>query len=291
MNLIHLDRDVTSVAMEGLGTRLSFLSHSGFVLWPGAQRFLAQADRAMHDDRDGDIVHDLIVAPPLSGASSLLREIERRGSSASGMVRKAALIDTPHKFEAIRITHALSRALDAVGGPARGSLQSESKALRAVRDANTRLIMVRKIDRLPERERARLALYLQSFCERADCQIIMTGGRRERRLIAANPELLARTRIHEFSPWPQERWVVDVVEAALRRYPLRRASPVTPELMVTLFGRTKGYAGRIFGLLKAAAREAITSGVEAIDSSLLSRTAAPFSDAVTDSNQPSRPLQ
>lgn len=279
MNLLHLDHDVASAALEGVGTRLSFLSNSGFVMWPAAQRLLAAADRAMHGDRLEGRVHDLIIGPPLSGASSLLREIERRGSSASGTVRKAVVIDGPHKFEAIRVTHALSSALEAVGGHARGSLHSECKALRAVRDANTRLILVRKIDRLPDRERLRLALYLQSFCERCECQLIMTGSRRERKLLAAHEELRTRVRIHEFSPWPQERWVVDVVETALRRYPLRRTTTVTPDFMVALFGRTKGHAGRIFGLLKAAAREAIVSGAEAIDPSLLQRTVAPFSDA------------
>lgn len=278
MNLLHLDHDVASVALEGLGTRLSFVSDSGFVLWPGAKALLAQADRAMHADKVDGIVHDLIVGPPLSGASSLLREIERRGTLVPSVARKAVVIDAPHKFESIRVTHVLSRALDAVGGPARGSLQSESKALRSIRDASTRLILVRKIDRLPDREKSKLALYMQAFCEAANCSLIMTGSRRERKLLIAHPELQVRTRIHEFSPWPQERWVVDVVEAAIRRYPLRRPSPVTPELMVTLFGRTRGHAGRIFGLLKAAAREAIASKTETIDPPLLRRAEAPFSD-------------
>lgn len=95
MNLLHLDHDVASVALEGIGTRLSFVSDSGFVLWPGAKALLAQADRAMHADRVYGIVHDLIVGPPLSGASSLLREIERRGTLMPSVARKAVVIDAP----------------------------------------------------------------------------------------------------------------------------------------------------------------------------------------------------
>lgn len=276
MNLLHLDADVREIAVEGAATRIAFFARSGFVAWPGVRRILDQADKLLLGDDSQELVQQAIISPPRCGVSSLLREIERRGTTKSGMVRAAVLIDAPAKFEPVRVSHALCAALDAVGGPAPGAMRSELKAVRALRDCNTRLIMVRKVDRLESRQQTRLALYLQTFCETARCHLLLTGGSSLKRSLSKQVELAARFSVIKVEQWTPNRWAVEAVVAALRRYPLREPSPVTPEFMATLFGRTRGRPGAVFALLKTAAREAIESKRERIDEHLLASVEAPF---------------
>ncbi|HEV7352714.1 MAG TPA: TniB family NTP-binding protein [Brevundimonas sp.] len=276
MNLLHLDADVREIAVEGAATRIAFLAKSGFVAWPGLSGILDQADKFLLGDSSQELVQQAIISPPRCGVSSLLREIERRGMARSGLVRAAVLIDAPAKFEPVRVSHALCAALDAVGSPAPGAMRSEFKAVGALRDCNTRLIMVRKVDRLESRQQTRLALYLQTFCEKTRCHLLLTGGRHLKRSLSKEVELAARFSVIKVDPWTPNRGAVGTVVAALRRYPLRQPSPVTPAFMATLFGRTRGRPGAVFALLKAAAREAIESKRERIDDHLLASVEAPF---------------
>jgi hypothetical protein len=74
MNLAHLDRDVSEVALEGRGTRLGFLPASGFVSWPTASEFIREAESRMRDEASSGPPHLFLSAPPLSGVRSALQE-------------------------------------------------------------------------------------------------------------------------------------------------------------------------------------------------------------------------
>lgn len=281
MNLSHLDQDVVDVALEGRGTRLAFLLDSGFVPWPEAMAYIAECEKRINDGAAFGPPHLLVSAPPLCGVGSMLREVARRGALGSGRKRRAVIIDGLLTFSEARVTHLINVVLEAAGGRPRGSIEGEQQALRAIRDAGTRLLLVRKIDQLPDKQIKQLVRYLHALSARGDFHLGLTSSTPDVRVLAGDADLATRTRVFEFKAWPQERWVVEVVEAALRRYPLRQASPVTPELMTVLFGRTHGLPGRVFGMLKAAAAHAMESGVEHISAETLRAAEPPFSDIAT----------
>lgn len=281
MNLSHLDRDVANIALEGRGTRLAFLRDSGFVPWPDAMAYIAECERRINDEAVFGPPHLLLSAPPLCGVGSVLREIERRGALGSGRKRRAVIVDGLLTFSEARVTHLISVVLEAAGGRPRSSIESEQQALRAIRDAGTRLLLVRKIDQLPDKQIKQLVRYLHALSVRGDFHLGLTSSTPDVRVLAGDADLAARTRVFEFKAWPQALWVVEVVEAALRRYPLRQPSPVTPELMTVLFGRTRGLPGGVFGMLKAAAAHAIESGAEHIAADTLRAAEPPFSSIAT----------
>lgn len=285
MNLSHLDRDVSEVALEGRGTRLGFLPTSGFVPWPTANEFISEAERRMHGEASSGPPHLFLSAPPLSGVRSTLREIERRGALGSGRRRRAILIDGLQTFSELRVSHAISVALQAAGGMPRNAFQSERQALRAIRDAGTRLLVVRQIDQLPDQQGKRLVRYLSALSSQADFRLALTSSTPDARVFSADAALAARSLAFRFKAWPQEFWVVETVEAALRRLPLRQPTSMTPAFMAVLFGRTHGYAGRVFGLLKAAAAQAIETGGECISEEMLRTVETPFSGAVPIRNR------
>lgn len=281
MNLAHLDRDVSEVALEGRGTRLGFLPASGFVSWPTASEFIREAESRMRDEASSGPPHLFLSAPPLSGVRSALQEIERIGALGSGRRRRAVLIDGLRTFSELRVSHAISVALQAAGGMPRNAFQSERQALRAIRDAGTRLVLVRQIDQLPDQQGRRLVRYLHALSSQADFRLGLTSSTPDARVFSADPTLAARSLAFSFKAWPQELWVVETVEAALRRFPLRQPTIVTPAFMAALFGRTHGYAGRVFGLLKAAAAKAIETGDECVSEEMLRTVETPFSGPVT----------
>lgn len=278
MNLSHLDRDVVDVALEGRGTRLAFLLDSGFVPWPEATAYIAECEKRINDEAAFGPPHLLLSAPPLCGVGSVLREVERRGAHGGGRRRRAVIIKGLLTFSEVRVTHLISVVLEAAGGRARGSIEGEQQALRAIRDAGTRLLLVRNIDQLPDRQIKLLVRYLHALSTRGDFHLGLASSVPDIRTVLCDADLAARTKVFEFKAWPQALWVVEIVEAALRRYPLRQPSPVTPELMTVLFGRTHGLPGRVFGMLKAAAAHAINSGSEQITAETLRAAEPPFFD-------------
>lgn len=281
MNLSHLDPDVSKVALEGRGTQLNFLPTSGFVPWPTANEFIIEAERRMHDQASLGPPHLFLSAASLSGVRSSLEEVVRRGAMGSGRRRRAILIDGLQTFSELRVSHAISVALQAAGGVPRNAFESEKQALRAMRDSGTRLLLVRQIDQLPDRQGQRLVRYLYALSSQANFRLVLTSSTPDARVLFADTGLAARSLAFRFKAWPQELWVVETVEAALRRFPLRQPTSVTPEFMAVLFGRTHGYAGRVFGLLKAASAAAIKTGDEYISEETLRTVETPFSGAVS----------
>lgn len=203
----------------------------------------------------------------------------------SGRRRRAILIDGLQTFSELRVSHAISVALQAAGGMPRNAFQSERQALRAIRDAGTRLLLVRQVDQLPDQQGKRLVRYLSALSAQADLRLALTSSTPDARVFSADAALAARSLAFRFKAWPQEFWVVETVEAALRRFPLRQPTSVTPAFMSVLFGRTHGYAGRVFGLLKAAAAKAIDTGGECISEEILRTVETPFSGAVPIRNR------
>lgn len=279
MSYLHLDHDVVETAMGAQGSRLDFIPLSGFVSWPAADSIIKRSVAKFDAGKSVGVPHLFIGAPPLCGVSSIMGEIDRRGALGSGRHRRAVSILTPHTFSELRVTHAIRVALQAPGEMPRGALQSEQLALRAFRDSATTLLQVRKINRVSLKQRRRLIEYLYSLSLDGDISLTLSGPKSDAKLLSNTPELAARTELVELKAWPPARWVTDVVQSALRRYPLRRPSNVTPEFMSVLFGRTSGYPGRIFGMLKAAARHAIVTGSEEITEQTLRQTPIPFTEA------------
>lgn len=279
MSYLHLDHDVVEMAMSPQGTRLDFIPLSGFVSWPAADSIIKRSVAKFDADKRLGAPHLFIGAPPLCGVSSLMGEVDRRGALGSGRHRKAVSIVTPHTFSELRVTHAIRIALQAPGEIPRGVLRSEQLALKAFRDSATTLLQVKKISRVPIRQRRRLIEYLYSLSLDADISITLSGPKSDAKLLSNTPELAVRTETVELKAWPPALWVTDVVQSALRRYPLRRPSNVTPEFMSVLFGLTSGYPGRVFGTLKAAARHAILTGSEEITEQTLRQTPLPFTEA------------
>ncbi|RZJ46373.1 MAG: hypothetical protein EON87_04895 [Brevundimonas sp.] len=247
MNLSHLDRDVVDVALEGRGTRLAFLLDSGFVPWPEATAYIAECEKRINDEAAFGPPHLLLSAPPLCGVGSVLREVERRGAHGGGRRRRAVIIKGLLTFSEVRVTHLISVVLEAAGGRARGSIEGEQQALRAIRDAGTRLLLVRNIDQLPDRQIKLLVRYRHALSTRGDFHLGLASSVPDIRTVLCDADLAARTKVFEFKAWPQALWVVEIVEAALRRYPLRQPSPVTPELMTVLFGVLTAYLGAFSG--------------------------------------------
>lgn len=279
MSYLHLDRDVVETAMSAQGTRLDFIPLSGFVSWPAADSIIKRSVAKFGADKIVSVPHLFIGAPPLCGVSSIMSEIVRRGALGSGRHRRAVSILTPHTFSELRVTHAIRIALQAPGEMPRGALQSERLALRALRDSATNILQVGKISRVSLRQRRRLLEYLYSLSLDGDVSLTLSGPKSDAKLLSDVPELAARAEVIELKAWPPALWVTEVVQSAIRRYPLRKPSNVTPEFMSVLFGRTSGYPGRVFGMLKAAARHAIVTGSEEITERTLREAELPFTEA------------
>lgn len=281
MTYLHLDHDVVEMAMGPQGTRLDFIPLSGFVSWPDAEALIERSVAKFEPSTSVGAPHLFIGAPPLCGVSTIMGEIDRRGALGAGRRRRSVSILTPHTFSELRVTHAIRVALQAPGEMPRGALRSEQLALRAFRDSATALLQVRKIDRVSFAQRRALIGYLYSLSLDARVALTMSGPPADRKVISKIPELAARTELVELKAWPAAHWVTDVVRSALRRYPLRKPSDVTPEFMQALFGSTRGYPGRVFGMLKAAARHAIITGSEEITVHTLRQTPLPFTEPRT----------
>lgn len=255
-SLSHLDSDVAEAALEGPITRARFLQQDRqFVSWIAGDELLELAlDIALRDPFDP--CHLLVLAPPKAGIGRVLMEAEQR-ARAPGQRRHAVSMTTPVTFTEARSTRALAAALEAPG-TWRASLDRQTtRVVGALEDLQVRLLIVKRLHNLPERHRRHFLAHLDELAEAGQLRLLMTTLRSYRKVLDLRPELKTSTRVVEIGPLPQNAEAIGFVRRVLRRLPLRHETPVTPELMDLLFLRTGGYVGRLVGLLKAAAKEAI----------------------------------
>lgn len=271
----HVDPDVQPLLLLSNGDRIRFIEQSGFVEWPQATEALS----AILTLGEGDPVSEprfiMIQGGPRTGRSALVEEAHRRLSIGYPLERRSMLINTPTSPLEVRFVH---QVLAKGGFPSlagRTLLRQRSWAIAGLKREGARLLLADNLhNAAPNIRVARtfLPIWL-AFCDEARVDGVFTTIRRPADLLAADPQLEARTRVMSLTRWPAQRWVAEVVERALRRYPLRLPTKLTAEFMEVLHGSTGGIPGRAFDRLKDAARLAIHCGQEAISPDLMRKVA------------------
>jgi hypothetical protein len=267
----HVDTDVQALLFDSAAERIRFLDRSGFVPWPQASRalqaILSQGEEALPSQPSFVMVE----GPPRSGRSEILKEAHRQLRAAYPLERRSVLIAAPSSSLEARLIHTVGVATSVPSAAARLVSARRGRVINGLRLDGSRVLIADNLhDASPTVSAARSFLPIwRNFCDEASVSGAFSVTRRSKEWLAADPQLQARTQVFTLTQWPEQLWVAKVVEAALRRYPLRRHTKVSGEFMEVLYGATGGWAGRAFSKLKEAARMAISTGEEAISADLL----------------------
>lgn len=272
----HVDPDVQPLLLQSNGDRISFIEQSGFVEWPQATEALSAILALGEADPVSEPRFIMIHGGPRSGRSAVLEEAHRRLSMSYPLERRSMLINTPTSHLEARLVHQVLVTGQVPNVSGRTLSRQRSWAIAGLQREGGRLLLADNLhNAAPNIRVARVYLPIWlAFCDDARVDGVFTTIRRPADLLAADPQLEARTMVMTLSKWPAQRWVAEVVELALRRYPLRLPTKVTGEFMEVLHGSTGGIPGRAFGRLKDAARLAIHSGQEAISPDVIRKVAS-----------------
>jgi hypothetical protein len=274
----HLAERVRPLLDSSDENRISFVHAERWIPYPRADRILSLLEDLLVMPRTHRMPNLLVVGDTNNGKTAVLKRFERlhpcvENARGDGNDMPVVYIQAPPVPDEGRL---YNNILTAVRAPFRTNDRVDEKqriVLRMIRRLEVRVLLIDEIHHIvaghltKQHQFRNLLKYLGNELQ---IPIVAAGTRDSFNALNTDPQLANRFTPALLPLWESGRDWDRLVLSFERRLPLQKPSQLAQNSSATLLEMTEGAIGELSRLLNAAAVEAIRSGRERIDKTLLS---------------------
>jgi hypothetical protein len=281
INLDHLRPDIRQYAFEPEYIRIRYIRAERFIAFRQIAQALGEVERLLDwPDRVG-MPNLLISADSGMGKSTLVAKLQRdyppgMQDEQGILFRPVITLEVPSPDEARIYTHLLE-ILNAPILPRESIAQLEIRALRILKQIRPRLIILDEFHKILQgnyrKQRAALGL-VRLISNQVRSPIVAFGTDEALTALSVDPQIQSRFIAHTIAPWQFDTEFRTFVVSLLSAMPLQRASPIDePATLRGLLTRSRRNTRTLVKIIERSAEDAVRSGAERIDASLLEASA------------------
>jgi len=268
----HLDPRLWPLMEEPDERRIDYILLPKFIPYPRAEYILQEVGDLCRIGSSPRPKCILVSGSPGSGKSMILREALRLygcedGVGESGRKRWPFFsVELPHMSD---IRPLYGRVLTKLGVP--HSLDDKAALLHeqtwmGLQGACTILLGLDEIHNLLATKRTEDCMTALRDITNHGVGLLCAGIESARNVISADPQMADRFRCHRLRPWTCSNDTRDFLATLQARLPLRKPSELhQPEMLEMIVGLSQGHLGKMVTGVREAARDAIRSGKECLD--------------------------
>ena len=263
-------KEIFPLLEENNVKRIDFILDWTWVLYPKANEYLRELERAYRQKKSIRMRGALLIGPPAIGKTSLIQEFIDQNTDLTDKTKRwdFLYVEAPEKpsIKALYL-EILSRCnINAIWGTAE---QLKQRVIRSLGDLDVKMLFIDEIHNLltaqSERVLTQCRNALKGLSNRLQIPIILIGTELAKEVIEGDPQVRNRYPIFELTPWENDEDFESLLYTLESRLPLRKASNiyVTP-IREKIHEISYGILGNVAIIVKESAIEAIETGKEKI---------------------------
>lgn len=275
----HIAQQFKEVLFKTDLERLDFLEESRWIDYPAANKLRAVLDGMLRVPERTRMPNLLLVGQSNSGKTSVVTRFkETTGkpyiSDDAVSVRPVMYVEI-HKPDERELYSAILREFWAPHNPAAVLSKLRDQAIHLLRAARTRMLVIDEIHTVSNgspRKAMDVMNEIKMLSNTLHIPLVLVGTRTALQLLMLDPQYTSRFEVVALPDWSVNADLQRFLKAFESVLPLKKPSRLfSPELTTLIHAISAGNTGNMEYLLRECAKEAIRTGSEVIDRSLLEK--------------------